>query len=329
MKRLACAALALWGLAGPVLAAPPRPPLDLDAVNRADLSFKDEKEISPTFIKAQVLLDRARFSPGVIDGRNGENVQNAIRAFEKARGLNPDGVLDDEVWARLNEVSPEPVLVEYRISDEDVKGPFTKIPDKMEKQADLDRLGYSTAEELLAEKFHMDQDLLKALNAGKRFDQAGASIVVAHVAPPANAPDLTGKAARIEIAKKERVLRALAEDGSILAVYPASIGSEDKPAPSGTYSVRVVVRNPDYTYNPDYAFKGVKAKEKFRIKPGPNNPVGTVWIDLSVESFGIHGSPQPDTVGKAYSHGCARLTNWDAEELATMTRKGTPVTFLD
>ena len=328
MKRLAWAALGLWGLSGSVLAAPPQPDLSLEAVNRADLATKDEKGANGTFIKAQVLLDRARFSPGVIDGHDGENVKNALRAFEKARGLNVDGVLDDEVWAKLNEVSPDPVLVEYKIAEDDVKGPFVKIPDKMEDKADLDRLAYSGPEELLAEKFHMDLDLLKALNPGKRFDEAGVSILVANVAGPADAAD-PGMAARIEIAKKERVLRVLAEDGSTLAVYPASIGSKDKPAPTGTYTVRVVVRNPDYTYNPDYAFKGVKAKEKFQIKPGPNNPVGTIWIDLSAESFGIHGSPEPDTVGKAYSHGCARLTNWDAEELARMVKKGTPVTFLE
>jgi len=328
MKRLAWAALGLWGLSGSVLAAPPKPDLSPEAVNGADLAARDEKGVNATFIKAQVLLDRARFSPGVIDGHDGDNVRNALKAFEKARGLNADGVLDEEVWAKLNEVSPDPVLVEYKIAGDDVKGPFAKIPDKMEAKADLARLAYSGPEELLAEKFHMDLDLLKALNPGKRLDKAGASILVANVAGPAAAAD-PGKAARIEIAKKERVLRALAEDGSTLAVYPASIGSKDKPAPTGTYTVQAVVRNPDYTYNPDYAFKGVKAKEKFQIKPGPNNPVGTVWIDLSVESFGIHGSPEPDTVGKAYSHGCARLTNWDAEELARMVKKGTPVTFLD
>src|SRR3712207_4363877 len=167
MKRLACAALALWGLASPVVAAP-SPPLERDAVNRADLAAKDQKGVNATFIKAQILLDRARFSPGVIDGHNGENVRNALKAFEKARGLNPDGTLDDEAWARLNEVAPDPVLVEYTITNEDLKGPFVRIPDKMKQQADLDRLGYTSPEELLAEKFHMDQDLLKALNPGKR-----------------------------------------------------------------------------------------------------------------------------------------------------------------
>jgi lipoprotein-anchoring transpeptidase ErfK/SrfK len=124
-------------------------------------------------------------------------------------------------------------------------------------------------------------------------------------------------------------LRVLGKDGAVLAVYPASIGSEEKPAPTGSHTVQAVAPKPVYTYNPDYAFKGVKAKEKFVIKPGPNNPVGSTWIDLSIESFGIHGTPEPEKVGKAYSNGCVRLTNWDVEELAGMVKKGTPVVFLD
>lgn len=330
MRVLAYMALGLWWLASPVLAVSPAlRPLTQENINEADLSSKDQKGISPAFIKAKVLLDRAHFSPGVIDGRNGENMQNALRAYEKAHGLTVDGVLDAEVWAKLNESSPDPVLVEYTISTDDVKGPFVKIPEKMEDQAKLDHLGYSSPEELLAEKFHMDEELLKSLNPNKRVEEAGTSIVVANVG---NRHDLgrgSPKVARIEIVKSEHTLRALADDGSLIAVYPASIGSEDKPAPTGTFTVRAIVHNPDYTYNPDYAFNGVKAKEKFQIKPGPNNPVGTVWIDLSVDSFGIHGSPQPETVGKAYSHGCARLTNWDVEDLAGIVKKATPVTFLD
>jgi lipoprotein-anchoring transpeptidase ErfK/SrfK len=119
------------------------------------------------------------------------------------------------------------------------------------------------------------------------------------------------------------------DDGTMIASYPASVGSEEKPAPSGSHKVVTVVRNPSYTYNPDYAFKGVKAKKPFEIKPGPNNPVGTVWIELDVDSYGIHGTPEPDKVGKAASHGCVRLTNWDVEALAGMVEKGTPVVFLD
>ncbi|ANY77035.1 hypothetical protein BB934_01380 [Microvirga ossetica] len=329
MKIVAYAVLGLVGLTGSVLAEGPK--LDLDSVNGATWPAKGgkSKEIDPVLVKAQVLLDRARFSPGVIDGHDGDNLKNAIKAFEKAHDLKPDGALDEAVWAKLNEISANPVLVEYKIAAEDVKGPFFEIPDKMEDQAKLDRLGYSGLEELLAEKFHMDVDLLKALNSGKPLDKAGSSILVANVAGEADQAKKKEKVAKIEIVKSEHVLRALDKDGKVIAVYPASIGSDEKPAPDGNHTVRAVAANPSYTYNPDYAFKGVKAKEKFEIKPGPNNPVGSTWIDLSVETFGIHGTPAPEKVGKAYSQGCVRLTNWDVEELSKMVEKGTPVAFME
>lgn len=328
MKLTAYAALGFMSILGSALAAPQG--LDMEAVNGADWTAKREagEKIDPALIKAQVLLDRARFSPGVIDGLKGENLQNAIRLFEKANEFKPDGALDEETWKKLAETSADPVLTEYTIADQDVKGPFVEIPDKMEEQAKLDRLAYTSPEELLAEKFHMDADLLKALNPGKSFDKAGTSIVVANVDTKAGSGE-PKKVAKIEIVKSEKVLRAMAEDGSLIAAYPASIGSEEKPAPSGSHTVRTVAKNPTYTYNPDYAFKGVKAKEAFKIEPGPNNPVGIVWIDLSIESFGIHGTPEPEKVGKAYSHGCVRLTNWDAQELSQMVEKGTPVAFID
>ncbi|MEE1657756.1 L,D-transpeptidase [Microvirga sp. CF3062] len=329
MKFAAYAAVGILSFLGPALAEPQG--LDLEAVNGAEWTPKSDKgkEINPALIKAQVLLDRARFSPGVIDGHNGENLQNAIKIFEKTNELKPDGALDGEVWRKLAETSAEPVLTEYTITDEDVKGPFVKIPDKLEDQAKLDRLGYSNPEELLAEKFHMDVDLLKALNPDKPFDKAGTAIVVANIDAKADSGKPKEKVAKIEIVKSEKVLRAVAKDGAVMAVYPASIGSEEKPAPSGSHTVRAVAKNPNYTYNPDYAFKGVKAKEKFEIKPGPNNPVGSTWIDLSVESFGIHGTPEPEKVGKAYSQGCVRLTNWDVQELAQMVERGTPVEFIE
>lgn len=327
MKLLVHAALGLLCMTGGAAAAPQV--LDMEAVNASDFSAIVEKGVSPALIKAQVLLDRAWFSPGVIDGRNGENVQNAIKAFEKARGLNVDGALDEELWRKLNEASSDPVLTTYTISDEDVKGPFAAIPENMEEQAKLERLSYSGPEELLAEKFHMDVDLLKELNPDKRFDEAGTSIVVANVAPPSAVDEMAKEIEKIEVVKSERILRVVGKDGAVLATYPASIGSDEKPAPRGTHKVRAVAPNPTYTYNPNYGFKGVKAKEKFEIKPGPNNPVGSKWIDLSVESFGIHGTPDPEKVGKAYSNGCVRLTNWDVEELAGMVKKGMPVVFLD
>ncbi|MBA1157151.1 L,D-transpeptidase family protein [Microvirga mediterraneensis] len=329
MRCVAYAALGIMCLLGSASAAPQA--LNLDAVNKAEWSAETGKgkEIDPALVKIQVLLDRARFSPGVIDGHNGENLRNAIKAFDAAHDLKADGKLDEESWAKLNETSSEPTLIEYTIKAEDVKGPFVAIPEKMEDQAKLDHLGYSSAEELLAEKFHMDMDLIKTLNPGKSFDKAGTSILVANVRTKQSEPEKVEKASKIEVVKNEHILRVLNKDGSVVATYPASIGSEEKPAPSGSYTVRAVAPNPNYTYNPDYAFKGVKTKEKFEIKPGPNNPVGSTWIDLSIESYGIHGTPEPEKVGKAYSHGCVRLTNWDVEALSKMVEKGTPVDFID
>jgi lipoprotein-anchoring transpeptidase ErfK/SrfK len=178
----------------------------------------------------------------------------------------------------------------------------------------------------------MDQDLLERLNRNRDFGKPGTTIVVADPTT-ASEPDRTKtgstvKGARIEVDKSKSTVRLLDEQGRALAVYPASVGSKEKPAPSGTYEVKAIAKNPVYTYNPDYGFKGVKAKEAFEIRPGPNNPVGTVWIDLSAETYGIHGTPEPAEVGKVASHGCVRLTNWDVEELAALVKKGMPVEFI-
>jgi lipoprotein-anchoring transpeptidase ErfK/SrfK len=302
--------------------------LTLDSVNKAEFSAKPVEGASPMIVKAQVLLDRAHFSPGVIDGHMGENVEKAIAAFQRASSLADNGKIDEETWAKLRETSGEPVLEEHELSAEDVKGPFIdKIPD-FEDQAKLDRLGYTSAREKLAEMFHMDEDLLKSLNPGKALDSAGTTIIVAKVAsaPPR---DAKGRVKKIEVDKKLLALRALDQDGKLVAFYPASIGSEEKPAPEGEFEVRAVAFNPSYTYNPKYKFKGVKSEKPFKIPPGPNNPVGAVWIDLTKESYGIHGTPEPSKVSKSYSHGCVRLTNWDVTALARMVDKGTKVVFLN
>ena len=282
--------------------------------------------------KVQILLDRARFSPGVIDGRMGENVENALTAFREANQIEgADKAVDEATLAKLAEIgeaSKEPLLVEYEITADDVKGPFTKsIPDGFEEKRKLDRLGYTGPRELLAEKFHMDEDFLKELNPGKDFDKAGSKITVANVKRPTS-PE-PGSVERIEVDKGRKQVRALGKDDTLLAVYPATIGSESRPAPSGEHKVTGVAKNPKYTYNPEYKFEGVKTDKPFDIAPGPNNPVGSVWIDLSVDGYGIHGTPDPAKIGKTASHGCVRLTNWDAGHLAEMVKTGVTVQFLN
>src|SRR5215510_15713237 len=301
-------------------------PLDPKIVNKAqwDASFESKKGISPLRTKVEILLARAGFSPGEIDGKPGENLNKAIAAFAETQG-KAAGKLDRELWDKLDSMSADPVVMEYTISDSDVGGPFAqRIPDKMEKMKDLPNLAYTSAKEKLSEKFHMSPELLSALNPGEKFDTAGHIILVANIADRA----LPKKVSRIEIDKSKQQLKAFDADGKLLAYYPATVGSQEKPAPSGRLKVTTVKKDPTYRYNPAYAFKGVRAEKPFTIKPGPNNPVGLVWIGLTGEGYGIHGTPNPEKVGKTESHGCVRLTNWDALQLASTLTKGAPVDFI-
>jgi lipoprotein-anchoring transpeptidase ErfK/SrfK len=149
------------------------------------------------------------------------------------------------------------------------------------------------------------------------------------VVPNVGANKNAAKAAKVVVDKTARSLRALDDSGKLLAYYPASVGSEEKPAPDGSHKVRAVTQNPTYRYNPKYAFKEVKSKRPFTVAPGPNNPVGSVWINLDGEGYGIHGTPEPEKISKTQSHGCIRLTNWDAQALAKMVTRGTPVEFVE
>jgi lipoprotein-anchoring transpeptidase ErfK/SrfK len=302
--------------------------LDAAAVNNAEFRSKpaDEDKADAAVVKAQVLLDRAHFSPGEIDGKLGENAQKALRAFAEAKGLPSDKALTPEIWNALAGTSQDPVIAEYKISENDVKGPFLeKLPAKMEDMKSLKALSYTSPREAIAEKFHMSEGLLSVLNPGKKFDRAGETIFVANV--PNKPPKLAIR--RIEVDKSGQTVKAFDPSGALIAFFPATVGSEEKPTPGGTLKVVSADANPNYRYNPDYKFKGVKSKEAFTVKPGPNNPVGSYWIGLSAEGYGIHGTPNPSKVSKAESHGCVRLTNWDANLLGRNIKKGTPVVFVD
>lgn len=324
MIRLLVAAV-VWGwLVLPAAAAR----LDAPAINNAE--FRSEPaardKIDPVVVKAEVILDRARLSPGEIDGKLGENAQKALSAFAEANGLTPRDALTPEVWEKLVRASNDPVITEYTISKGDVKGPFLKkLPAKMEDMKRLKALNYTSPREAIAEKFHMSQALLAALNPGKKFDRAGEVISVANVL---NKPSkLT--IGRIEVDKSLQTIKAFDASGALIAFFPATVGSEEKPTPNGSFKVISADANPTYRYNPEYKFKGVRSKKPFTIKPGPNNPVGSFWIGLSAEGYGIHGTSDPSKISKAESHGCVRLTNWDAALLGTNIKKGTPVVFVD
>jgi lipoprotein-anchoring transpeptidase ErfK/SrfK len=324
MIRLFVATIVLGWLVVPLAAAG----LDAAAINNAEFRSKPaaEDKADTAVVKAQVLLDRAHFSPGEIDGKLGENAQKALRAFADAKGLPSDRALTPEIWNMLVGTSKDPVIAEYKISESDVKGPFLeKLPAKMEGMKDLKALSYTSPREAIAEKFHMSEGLLAALNPGKKFDRAGETIFVANVI---NKPPKLS-IGRVEIDKSGQTVKAFDPSGALIAFFPATVGSEEKPTPSGTLKVVSADANPNYRYNPDYKFKGVKSKEAFTIKPGPNNPVGSYWIGLSAEGYGIHGTPDPSKVSKSESHGCVRLTNWDAGLLGKNIKKGTPVAFVD
>jgi lipoprotein-anchoring transpeptidase ErfK/SrfK len=302
-------------------------PLTADNIQNAHFPTDKSARLGREVIaKAQILLAQAHFSPGEVDARDGENFGKALKAFAAAQNLQASGKLNSEIWDALNASARYSTTIEYQVTEEDLKGPFAKdLPTRMEDMKDLPGLPYRNVIEALAEKFHMSEELLKALNPQSTFSQLGETIRVANT--PVGDPGV--KAARVEIDKKAQTVRAFDGDNKLIAFYPATVGSREKPSPSGDLKVTAAQKNPTYRYNPEYAFKGVSAKKPFTIKPGPNNPVGTMWIGLSEKGYGIHGTPEPAKVSKAESHGCVRLTNWDAEELSQMVGKGTPVAFVE
>jgi lipoprotein-anchoring transpeptidase ErfK/SrfK len=315
----------------PAHAAEPPSPATLaqaiDGAAYADALTADARR--DLLIRAQVILDRAHFSPGVIDGLDGSNFRRALAAFEKANAIAapaPGGLatLDATGWKALAAADGGPVTAVYSITPDDVRGPFLgSVPPDMADQAKLPHMGFATPLQELAAAFHMDQALLKALNPTANFAVAGTSLLVVR---PGGAP--LAPVARLEVDKSDDEVRAYDGGGKIVAVFPATVGSTARPAPTGRFAVRFVVANPDYTYDPKRETFGKASQGKLTIQPGPNNPVGSTWIDLTIETYGIHGAPDPTEIGKTASHGCVRLTNWDVAALGKAVKRGTVVDFI-
>lgn len=282
-----------------------------------------EKDAGSAVLRAQILLDRAGLSVGEMDGRVGSNMIHAILGFRATHGLAPDPAIDDSMWKLLN-MEASPVLVTYTTQPDDFKGPFGKVPASMMLKAKLKYLGYASPLEGLAEKFHIQPALLQKLNPGRTFQKPGEDLTVPNVRNP-----IVGTAARVIVSKHDSIVQVFDMNGKLLAQYPCTTGSEHDPLPIGEWKVTEIDKNPKFHYNPKL-FWDAKAKDgPATIAPGPRNPVGVVWIDLSKEHYGIHGTPGPGQIGHTESHGCIRLTNWDALELAGMVTKGTPVSLVE
>lgn len=307
-------------------AASPMPvPVELTAASVNDaglLSPVKAGDKGAAALRAQILLERARFSPGEIDAACGSNMRQAIAGFQASRGLEVNGNVDAATWAALDSDSA-PVLVTVTLTAEDVAGPFRPLPSGMPAQAKLDALGYVSPLESLGEKFHASPILLTQLNPGKDFSRAGEQLLVPSVEASAPMPVI----AKLVVDKSDSTVSLLDAAGKVVAQYPASTGSAHDPLPLGDWKIKGVARYPAFHYNPRLFWDAKVTDAKATLAAGPNNPVGVVWIDLSREHYGIHGTPEPSKIGKTQSHGCIRMTNWSAQAVSEVVKPGMVATL--
>ena len=288
-----------------------------------------KKPVESDVLAAQVMLDRAGFSPGEIDGRAGANLQRALAAFQASRKLEVSGRIDEPTAKQLmQEMGEQPLVITYALTDVDVAGPFqAEIPDDLVEQSKLPALSYRNPLEAIAEKFHASPALLQSLNAGQTFERAGDQIIVPNVLDTAVSPQAATSRATIIVTKRTSALTVEDQDGRVVFHAPVTTGSKHDPLPVGKWKVTGVEQMPAFHYNPDLFWDANPSHSKARIPSGPNNPVGVAWIDLSKEHYGIHGTPEPSTIGHMQSHGCVRMTNWDVRRLLDWARPGTLVIF--
>jgi lipoprotein-anchoring transpeptidase ErfK/SrfK len=285
----------------------------------------------PSVLRTQVLLDRALFSPGMIDGRWGANTEKAIYWFQTREGLTATGDMDERTFERLVQVAGNPgaLVREHRLTEDDVAGPFTRIPSDIYEQAKLECSCYEDLAEQLGERFHTSPDLLRQLNPGVELNglAAGETLVVPNVREANAAENMV--VARLVVSDRGRYVHAVDGNGRIMFHFPATLGSTYDPSPSGDFRVTSITEDPWWHYQPKILAHVDSSKPDARIPPGPNNAVGKVWMALNVPHYGIHGTSSPQTIGYASSAGCVRLTNWDALFLSSRIDRGVAVEFRD
>ncbi len=305
--------------------------LDVNAINTAPIAVPIKGDVAgPSVLKTQVYLDRVHFSVGVLDGRWGRNSAISLWWYQRARGLGATGEVDENTFRALaSEAEGVPAIVAYQVTEDDLKGPFTSIPEDIYAKAELRCLCYESRQEKLAEKFHTTTDFLDRLNPDVKFSElrAGDSINVPNVRPPiaGDQPDI----AKIVISIAGNTFNAYDAAGNVIFHAPTTLGSTYDPSPNETVYVREIIRDPHFHYQPKLFHEVPDTDPEAMLNPGPNSPVGVVWIALSKAHFGIHGTSDPDSIGYVSSHGCVRLTNWDADEVSHRITKGVPVEFVD
>lgn len=302
--------------------------------------------IDPTILHAQVILDHLGFSPGVLDGRDGQSFKVALRGFQRARDIKQTGTLDQPTMALLRRHRAMRSTRNLRLIRDGLAGPYVNpFPTSPQDQAKLKHLGYRGPMEKLAEMFHTTPDVLIALNSPTTVLRPGTVIRVPNALPSsrdydAKLPDhwratlsmlnvdaIQPEGRKIVVDKSDGVLRVYDADDRLVAQFPATMGSTHDPLPIGRWKINGFSYNPEFHYNPDLFWDAKASAKDALLPPGPNGPVGVVWIDLSKPHYGIHGTPAPETIGRAESHGCIRLSNWDAARLALMVGPGTPTIF--
>ncbi|MDP9177973.1 MAG: L,D-transpeptidase family protein [Gemmatimonadota bacterium] len=290
----------------------------------------------PVVLQLQVMLDRAGFSPGIIDGTWGKNAAKALRYFRAANAMDTAATktLDKATYDRLAAAAQTtPLITTHEVTMDDMEGPFLPIPDDVYEQAKLKCLCYSSPAEQLAEQFHTSEAMLRQLNPKVNLKSlaAGMSLQVPNVQTPIDDPatrdTAAQRAAKIVISKTGFWTQVMDGSGKVVAHFPSTLGAGYDPSPTGGFRVTNIAREPSFHYQPALFAEVPDTEPKARLPPGPNSPVGVVWMALSKPHYGIHGTSSPETIGYSNSHGCVRLTNWDADRLASLIRAGTPVEF--